>query len=120
MKMRIAVVLVALSASTVILANAKSKAPDRDPFAKPTQVQLQQKIAVRKSIKKPEPSHWEPNLLATIVSEANSIANIDGTILKLGQHINGYRLIEVARYSATFQKNGKKYKFDLYKKEEPE
>jgi len=120
MKLRIAVVLVALSASSVSSANAKNEALDRDPFSRPTQLQLQQKIAVKKSTKKPEPSHWEPNLLATIVSGANSIANIDGTILKLGQHINGYRLIEVARYSATFQKNGKKYKFNLYKKEEQE
>ena len=120
MKLRIAVVLVACSVSTDISANTENRALDRDPFSKPTQIQLQKIIAVRKSSEKRQPRRWEPNLIATIVSEANSMANIDGEILKLGQRIDGYRLIEVARYSATFQKNGKKYKFSLYKKEESE
>ena len=71
-----------------------------------------------------QPKHqhipWSPKLIATIVSDENSIANIDGTILKLGQRIDGYQLVEVARYSATFQKKGKKYKFNLYETEKSE
>lgn len=48
---------------------------------------------------------WAPKLTATLRAGRNSMANVNGKIIKLGETINGYRLIEVTERSAVFVKN---------------
>jgi hypothetical protein len=49
------------------------------------------------------------NLQAVLVAGAHSIANVDGVMVRVGESINGYRLLEVEHRSAVFEKNGAKF-----------
>ncbi len=52
-----------------------------------------------------EQQAWSPKLSATLRSGKNSMANVNGAVIKLGETIDGYRLIEVNKRSAVFIKN---------------
>ena len=47
-------------------------------------------------------SDMQPELRGVIVAGANSIANISGTVLGIGEEAAGYRLQSVTESSATF------------------
>ena len=49
------------------------------------------------------------NLQAVLVAGPHSIANVDGVMVRVGESVNGYRLLEVAHRSAVFEKNGAKF-----------
>jgi hypothetical protein len=49
------------------------------------------------------------NLQAVLVAGPQSIANVDGVMLRVGESIDGYRLLEVQHRSAVFEKNGAKF-----------
>ena len=49
----------------------------------------------------------DSNLRATLTSEEHSIANVDGTMVFLGEKIKGYELISVGVGTATFKKDEK-------------
>jgi hypothetical protein len=49
------------------------------------------------------------NLQAVLVAGSHSIANVDGVMVRVGETINGYRLLEVEHRSAVFEKNGVKF-----------
>ena len=74
-----------------------------DPFQRP--------VIPQKSVAEPEASKpsaqkvWAPKLTATLRAGQNSMANVNGKIIKLGETINGYRLIEVDERSVVFAKN---------------
>ena len=54
---------------------------------------------------RPEPG-WQPTLRATLVAGAGSLANLGGSVLQLGEEAHGYRLREVRRWEALFEKGG--------------
>ncbi|QMU60503.1 MAG: hypothetical protein GKR92_01835 [Gammaproteobacteria bacterium] len=49
----------------------------------------------------------EDSLRATLSSSQNSIANIDGLMLFVGDKIRGYEMISIGEGSATLVRNGK-------------
>lgn len=49
--------------------------------------------------------NWRPELRATIVAGAMSLANINGTVLRIGEKFDGFTLIKVSNQTATFEKN---------------
>ena len=85
----------------------------RDPFSR-FKAQQALKEQPQSSRKRSPVSTWKPKLLATIVSGENSMINIDGKIVRLGEKINRYRLVEVSRYHATLQRNDQLLKLKLY------
>ncbi|MCB1753933.1 MAG: hypothetical protein KDJ38_00330 [Gammaproteobacteria bacterium] len=78
------------------LDNSQSRVRDQDSDGKP-----------------PAAATWQPRLLATIVAGPRSMANVGGKVLSLGQSVDGYKLIEVGKTSATFEKNGQSYVLQL-------
>ena len=47
-----------------------------------------------------------PVLSATLDSGAESLANLGGVVLKIGEETHGYRLVEVRLWEAVFDRNG--------------
>ena len=47
---------------------------------------------------------WRPVLRATLVDGKASLANLGGTVLRLGEETQGYRLREVRTWEAVFEK----------------
>jgi hypothetical protein len=74
-----------------------------DPFQKPS---IPQKIIARPEAEKaPSQQTWAPQLKATLRAGRNSMANVNGKIIKLGETINGYKLMGVGERSAILVKN---------------
>jgi len=78
-----------------------------DPFARPALAGLQH-------ASRPGPArNGEPTgaatrrlkLQAVMVAGPKSIANVDGTMVRIGDQIYGYRLVEVHERGAVFEKN---------------
>jgi len=74
-----------------------------DPFQRP--VIPQTSVAGPEGSKPPAQEAWAPKLTATLRAGRNSMANVNGKIIKLGETINGYRLVKVDERSAVFVKN---------------
>ncbi len=74
----------------------------RDPFDHPALVkQMEQK-------KKPVIEETvNLKLKATLVAKQDSMANVNGVLLNLGESIEGYRLLRVNEGEAVLEKNGK-------------
>ena len=60
----------------------------------------------------PEPA-WKPELAAVMVAGPQSAVSIDGRIVRIGEEINGHRLVEVHEQSAVFVKNRKRVTLSL-------
>ena len=51
-----------------------------------------------------ERTPWRATLLATLVSGADSSVNLGGEVLRIGESINGYQLLEVRPFEAVFRR----------------
>ena len=51
---------------------------------------------------------WAPILRATLVAGDDSLANLGGTLLALGEESHGYRLVEVRAWEAVFEYGGER------------
>lgn len=51
---------------------------------------------------------WNPQLIAVMVAGNNSLVNLDGIILKIGEEQDGYRLVQVRDHEAVFKKGNKR------------
>ncbi len=78
-----------------------------DPFKQPEHIPEPKKVAVNDT--KSDREVWFPQLRATMRAGQRSMANIDGEIIKIGEKINGFELVEVHERDAFFVKNGVKY-----------
>ena len=56
---------------------------------------------------------WNPTVRALIAAGRDSLANVDGTILRIGWEIDGYRLVEVREREVVFVKGRQRYTFAL-------
>ncbi|WP_417616044.1 hypothetical protein [Oceanisphaera sp.] len=81
--------------------------PLRDPFVRP-----QTELSTRPT---PTPIASAPGftLRALLVAGDSSLANIDGTILALGDEFDGYRLISVTQEETLFEKGSNRYRISL-------
>ena len=56
-----------------------------------------------------ETLQWSPQLMATVVAGSRSMANVSGRLIRLGQKLEGFTLVEVDKRSATFEKDGEQH-----------
>jgi len=81
-----------------------------DPFQKPVLTRAKQPMEGRsQSIQ----VNWEPKLHATLVAGKNSMVNVNGTSIKLGERFQGYRLIKVRNSTAIFVKTPHKIELTI-------
>ena len=80
---------------------SKEIRPRHDPFKKPDRL-------MKSSTKAPKTQNLfqtKLQLFATLRAGKNSMVNIQGRIVQLGEEIDGYKLVEVNEYSAVFANN---------------
>jgi hypothetical protein len=101
------------------LAWAQVDALKHDPFARPTFLKatpppgLQLRDSSGLTIAALPERPWKPELAAVMVAGAKSAVSIDGTMVRIGEVINGHRLVEVQEHAATFIRNGKRVTLTL-------
>ena len=94
----------ALILSLAAFARAGAAEPaDRNPFARPARSALPAVTAQPSSAAETGPTF---SLRATMAAGANSLVNIDGRIVAIGDVYAGYRLVSVGEGSAVFVRNG--------------
>ncbi len=77
----------------------------RNPFEKPRLEQRTGSAGPPEGAALVAPA-WE--LRATLTAGRSSLADVDGVIIRLGDEIDGYRLLSVSEGSAVFDRNGSK------------
>ena len=96
---------------------AQADALKHDPFARPVFRKApppgaQPGVAGVGTSALPEPS-WKPELAAVMLAGPKSVVSIDGTLVRIGDEINGHRLVEVHERTAVFVKNRKRVTLSL-------
>lgn len=100
MRLGVALLLGLLGAGLVQAEERVAPALRYDPFARPDHAGAARRGG--------SGSAWSPELRATLVAGRNSIANLGGTIVGIGEETHGYRLVEVREREAVFERNGAK------------
>lgn len=98
---------------------AQADALKHDPFARPAVLkatpppaaQPRDNAGVGKGAL-PEPA-WKPELAAVMVAGPKSAVSINGAIVRIGEEIDGHRLVEVHEQTAVFVKNRKRVTLSL-------
>jgi hypothetical protein len=79
-----------------------------DPFARPLlPVALPNNPATANAEAEVE-APWNPQLIAVMVSGKNSLVNLDGMILKIGEEKDGYRFVQAKDHEVVFKKGNKR------------
>jgi hypothetical protein len=91
---RIWLFVVSLSAARALAADALR----HDFFARPSRIAA---VAGAES-----QAEWNPVLFAVLVAGDDSLVNVGGTILRVGEEFDGYRLLRVREDTAVFTRNG--------------
>ncbi len=92
------------------IASSQSRALEHDPFVKPQRIAAQRHsvdAAKAPASEVREPS-WKAELRAVMIAGSASMVNVDGAVLRMGEEIKGYRLIEVHDNVAVFIKDGRR------------
>lgn len=109
MKQAIACLNLALLIGFCAFAHAEH-ALKHDPFARPLLIETKPEsvagAATAASVEEDIP--WQPTLSAVLVAGQQSLATVDGVILKLGDEKDGYRLVQVKNFQAIFKKGKKR------------
>ncbi|MDH3609362.1 MAG: hypothetical protein OEQ24_08995 [Gammaproteobacteria bacterium] len=86
----------------------------KNPFIKPTVVSPVRALEKTES----QLSHTlsDGSLRATLSSDEDSIANVEGLMVFVGDKVKGYELISVGVGTATFAKDGKKITLNVSEK----
>ena len=119
LRSRVLVYLAAGLACTPGFGWAQADALNHDPFAPPafltapplTAAPARGNAGVGKGAL-PEPA-WKPELTAVMVAGPKSVVSIDGKIVRLGEEIDGHRLVEVHEQTAVFVKDRKRVTLSL-------
>jgi hypothetical protein len=81
-----------------------------DVFARPTLSALSAlTVAAQDSPASNPTTIWNPQLTAIMVAGRKSLATIDGRIVKVGEHADGYQLISVQDSEAVVIKDGQRF-----------
>lgn len=89
-----------------------------DPFHKPVIVNPSDRSLPVQTVDQAITQHWQPELSMTLRAGRNSAANVGGRIVKIGEKIDGYQLIEVQERFVIFLKQGQKIRLTLDKDNE--
>lgn len=109
---RLAALALAMGFSALALpAMGQGRALQHDPFVRPAVglVPANASSAAAGGVKAAPEGKPKLSLQAVLVAGPQSIANVDGVMVRVGESINGYRLLEVEHRSAVFEKNGAKF-----------
>ncbi len=80
-----------------------------DPFSRPAAAKPQRVAEGEKSGTAPaREEEWNPELRAVMLAGRASMANVSGTVVRIGEEVNGYRLVEVRDGEAVFTKGGER------------
>lgn len=79
-----------------------------DPFARPALSAPAPRATGAQATPVNEELPWTPVLSAVMVAGKNSMVNVDGTVVTLGEAIDGYRLVQVTDQEAVFKKGKKR------------
>ena len=74
-----------------------------DPFQKP---EFMQPSVRAKTVDQSGKPSWTPHLIMTLRAGKNSMANVGGQIISLGEKIDGYKLIKVDERAVVFVNQG--------------
>jgi hypothetical protein len=77
-----------------------------DVFARPAISALSPATLADVELRDASSAAWSPRLTAIMVAGKASLVTVDGKILKVGDDIDGFRLLRVAEGVATFIKDG--------------
>jgi len=97
----LAAVLAALAKSSF----SQGEKLQHDPFARPALTGLQHAPRPGRNGEPTGASTRRLKLQAVMVAGPRSIANVNGTMVRIGDEIYGYRLVEVHERGAVFEKN---------------
>jgi len=78
-----------------------------DPFARPL-LSAPLPVNTTTGAVTEEETPWNPQLIALMVSGENSLVNLDGVILKVGEEKDGYRFVQARDHEAVFKKGNKR------------
>lgn len=103
--------LIKLAVATVLCATTFISLADklqRDPFQRPdlNKIAAREPVIIEPDYLDLPPMAWHPRLKGTLRSSSGSFANVDGQVIKVGESIDGFRLIAVSERAATFLKEG--------------
>ena len=114
MSARLVIRILYLSAVLVSLpglAQAQADGLKHDPFVRPMLAPRPASAAAgpANTVNAPVPEPvWKPELRAIMMAGPKSIVNVEGTLVRIGEEIDGYRLVEVHEETAVFVNNGKR------------
>lgn len=104
----IAVVLVPGLMVASVASAAEAYAPERNPFVRP-QLNTPSSAA---PMAIPQ-GRWLPELRTILLAGDMSMVNVGGKILRLGDDLDGYRLVKIKEGEAIFTKDGKYFRLLL-------
>ena len=84
-----------------------------DPFARPLLPTALSNNTTTLNATAGKEAQWNPQLIAVMVAGQNSLVDLDGVILKIGEEIDGYRLVQVRDSKAVFRKGSKRIEVDM-------
>jgi hypothetical protein len=79
-----------------------------DPFARPLLPVLLPNNTATTNVEAEAEAPWSPELIAVMVSGKNSLVNLDGVILKIGEEKDGYRFVQAKDHEVVFKKGNKR------------
>ena len=85
-----------------------------DPFARPVEP-----AATAGQPAAAPPAPWQPTLRGVLLAGLGSLANVDGTLVAIGEKIEGHRLLSVSDHQAVFEKDGRRLVLDMRRAQEP-
>ena len=90
------------------VAHAQVDGPTHDPFVRPA-ASMRRPERGGETVQPGAEEPWKPTLRAVMLAGAASMVDVDGTVVRIGEEIGGYRLVEVHEEEAVFEKSGKRY-----------
>lgn len=61
----------------------------------------------------------EADLRGVLRAGPNSLADVDGQMVAIGEKLDGHRLLSVSDYQAVFEKEGRRVILDMRRPQEP-
>lgn len=91
------------------LAFPQAERPQHDLFARPAQAAMHRLKHQADAGPAVREVPWTPQLRAVMVAGPDSMVNVDGAMVRIGEELRGYRLVEVRDGEAVFAKGGKRF-----------
>ena len=98
----------ACALGAALAAGAAAQPLRHDPFARPRLGPAPASGAAPGAAAPAEADPWRPVLRAVMQAGRDSVVNVDGRLVAIGETIDGYRLVKVEDARAVFSKDGRR------------